>query len=210
VGGRRFVAHRAGCVWRQRCRTRRRGHRSVCGSMRLTYPRTSQANNCRVRLPIVRPDDQPRWPDDLPRLAREQFVCGRDDAVSRLHHTSVVSLDETGALSKAATPTTGCPVRPGRRPHSSASSRCGPGVNYDGQSWPRRWCSDRHAAQYGDADAHQACHAISRAMSPVCSTAEEDILLMRLKLWLNKACGLAEDIARLAPSTIAARQPALK
>jgi transposase len=32
---------------------------------------------------------------------------------------------------------------------------------------------------------------------------------MRLKLWLNKAFGLAESISRLAPSTIATRRRAL-
>jgi transposase len=33
---------------------------------------------------------------------------------------------------------------------------------------------------------------------------------MRLKLWLNKAFGLAEGISRLAPSTIAIRRRALE
>jgi len=33
---------------------------------------------------------------------------------------------------------------------------------------------------------------------------------MRLKLWLNKAFGLAEGISRLAPSTIATRRRALE
>ena len=37
----------------------------------------------------------------------------------------------------------------------------------------------------------------------------DDFLPMRLKLWLQKAFGLAKDIRHLAPSTIAARRRAL-
>ena len=50
---------------------------------------------------------------------------------------------------------------------------------------------------------------ISRVMSPALQNSE-DFLPMRLKLWLNKAFGLAEGISRLAPSTIATRRRALE
>ena len=75
---------------------------------------------------------------------------------------------------------------------------------------PEVWCSDRYAAQQGHADAHQACLAhLARDVAYALQNSE-DFLPIRLKPWLNKAFGLARDVSRLAPSTIAARRRALE
>ena len=72
---------------------------------------------------------------------------------------------------------------------------------------PDVWCSDRYVAQQGHAQ--QACLAhLARDVAYAIENGD-DFLPMRLKLWLEKAFGLAKGIRHLAPSTIAARRRAL-
>lgn len=69
---------------------------------------------------------------------------------------------------------------------------------------------DRYVAQQGHADAHQTCLAHLARGVAYAIEAGEDVLPMRLKLWLHKAFGLARDIETLAASTIPTRQRALE
>ena len=75
---------------------------------------------------------------------------------------------------------------------------------------PAVWLSDRYSAQQGHADAQQTCLAHLARDVAFADEAGEDLLPMRLKLWLQSAFALAAHIATLAPATIAARRRTLE
>lgn len=133
------------------------------------------------------------------RRAQGRFEDGREIAVAGLRRARVVGSDETGV----------------RIEGSNAYHwvfRCAEVVVRDmmGGHRPEVWCSDRYVAQQGHADAHQTCLAHLARDVAYAIEAGDDVLPMRLKLWLHKAFGLARDIEALAVSTIAARRRALE
>ena len=145
------------------------------------------------------------------RRAQGRFEDGRESAVASLRQAKVVGSDETGvriegsnayhwvfrcaeAVVHQATPTRGAVVVRDMM---------------DGHR-PEVWCSDRYVAQQGHADAHQTCLAHLARDVAYAIEAGEDLLPMRLKLWLHKAFALARDIETLAVSTITARRRALQ
>lgn len=79
----------------------------------------------------------------------------------------------------------------------------------DGQR-PAVWLSDRYSAHQGHADAQQTCLAHLARDVAFADDAGEDILPMRLRLWLQDVFALAARIETLAPATIAARRRALE
>ena len=136
------------------------------------------------------------------RRAQEHFASGRNDAVSKLHRASVVSSDETGVRIEGSNAYHWVFRCDQAVVHTAAPTRGAIVVRtmMDGHR-PDVWCSDRYAAQQGHADAHQACLAhLARDVAYALQNSE-DFLPMRLKLWLNKAFGLARDVTGLAPST---------
>lgn len=145
------------------------------------------------------------------RRAQVHFAGGRDDAVSKLRQAGVVSSDETGVRIEGSNAYHWVFRCDQAVVHTAAPTRGAIVVRtmMDGHR-PDVWCSDRYAAQQGHADAHQACLAhLARDVAYALQNSE-DFLPMRLKLWLNKAFGLAQGISRLAPSTIATRRRALE
>jgi transposase len=144
------------------------------------------------------------------RRAQEHFVGGRDAAVSKLRQASVVSSDETGVRIEGSNSYHGVFRCDRAVVHTAAPTRGAIVVRtmMDGHR-PDVWCSDRYVAQQGHADAQQACLAhLARDVAYAIENGD-DFLPMRLKLWLQKAFGLAKDIGHLAPSRIAARRRAL-
>ena len=144
------------------------------------------------------------------RRAQRQFAGGRDDAVSKLRQARVISSDETGVRIEGSNSYHWVFRSDRAVVHTAAPTRGAIVVRnmMDGHR-PDVWCSDRYAAQQGHADAQQACLAhLARDVAYAIDNGD-DFLPMRLKLWLQKAFGLAKDIRHLAPSTIAARRRAL-
>ena len=145
------------------------------------------------------------------RRAATRFAAGRDAAVSALRRATVVASDETGvriegtnafhwvfrceeAVVHHAAPTRGaCVVR----------------EIMDGHR-PAVWLSDRYSAQQGHANQQQTCLAhLARDVAYACE-AGDDMLALRLRLWLDKAIRLARDITTLAASTVAGRRRKLE
>jgi transposase len=145
------------------------------------------------------------------RRAQEHFVGGREAAVLKLRQASVVSSDETGVRIEGSNSYHWVFRCDDAVVHTAAPTRGAIVVRtmMDGHR-PDVWCSDRYVAQQGHADAQQACLAhLARDVAYAIDNGD-DFLPMRLKLWLQKAFGLAKDISRLAPSTIVARRRALE
>lgn len=145
------------------------------------------------------------------RRAQRTFAAKRDNAVAVLRQANVIASDETGvriegsnsfhwvfrcadAVVHQASPTRGAVViRDMMEGHR-----------------PAVWLSDRYCAQQGHADAQQTCLAHLARDVAFADEAGEDLLPMRLKLWLQGAFALAARIETLAPATIAARRRALE
>ena len=145
------------------------------------------------------------------RRSQGAFAAERDKAVAALRQARVVASDETGVRiegSNAYQWVFRCSVSV---VHQAAPTRGAIVVRtlMDGHR-PDVWCSDRYAAQQGHAAAHQTCLAHLARDVAYAEEASEDVLPLRLRLWLKKAFALADAVATLAASTIAATRRALE
>ena len=145
------------------------------------------------------------------RRTQGRFENGRDAAVATLRRATVVASDETGVRIEGSNAYHWVFRCEEAVVHQAAPTRGAVVVRdmMDGHR-PEVWCSDRYVAQQGHADAHQTCLAHLARDVAYAIEGGEDVLPMRLKLWLHKAFGLARDIESLATSTIAARRRALE
>jgi transposase len=145
------------------------------------------------------------------RRAQGHFEDGREAAVASLRQAKVVGSDETGVRIEGSNAYHWVFRCAEAVVHQAAPTRGAVVVRdmMDGHR-PEVWCSDRYVAQQGHADAHQTCLAHLARDVAYAMEAGEDLLPMRLKLWLHKAFGLARDIETLAASTITARRRALQ
>lgn len=145
------------------------------------------------------------------RRAQGRFEDEREIAVARLRQAKVVGSDETGVRIEGSNAYHWVFRCAEAVVHQAAPTRGAVVVRdmMDGHR-PEVWCSDRYVAQQGHADAHQTCLAHLARDVAYAIEAGEDILPMRLKLWLHKAFGLARDIETLAAFTIATRRRALE
>jgi transposase len=75
---------------------------------------------------------------------------------------------------------------------------------------PQVWLSDRYAAQQGHGLAQQTCLAHLARDVAYALEASDDPVPFRLKLWLASAFALADSVAQLAASTVAAKWRALE
>jgi transposase len=132
-------------------------------------------------------------------------------AVASLRQAKVIGSDETGVRIEGSNAYHWV-FRCAEAVVHQAAPTCGGVVVRDMMDGhrPEVWCSDRYVAQQGHADAHQTCLAHLAQDVAYAIEAGEDLLPMRLKLWLHKAFELARDIETLAASTITAKRRALQ
>jgi transposase len=145
------------------------------------------------------------------RRAQGRFEDGRAVAVAKLRQAKVVGSDETGVRIEGSNAYHWVFRCAEAVVHQAAPTRGAVVVRdmMDGHR-PEVWCSDRYVAQQGHADAHQTCLAHLARDVAYAIEGGEDLLPMRLKMWLHKAFGLARDIETLAASTVAAKRRALE
>lgn len=145
------------------------------------------------------------------RRAQGRFEGGRELAVAKLRRARVVGSDETGVRIEGSNAYHWVFRCAEAVVHQAAPTRGAVVVRemMDGHR-PQVWCSDRYVAQQGHADAHQTCLAHLARDVAYAALAGDDVLPMRLTLWLHKAFGLARDVETLAASTLAARRRALE
>jgi transposase len=145
------------------------------------------------------------------RRTQGRFEDGREAAVATLRQATVVASDETGVRIEGSNSYHWVFRCEEAVVHQAAPTRGAVVVRemMDGHR-PEVWCSDRYVAQQGHADAHQTCLAHLARDVAYAIEGGEDVLPMRLKLWLHKVFGLARDIETLAASTIVTRRRALE
>ncbi len=145
------------------------------------------------------------------RRAQDTFAAERDKAVAVLRQAKVVASDETGVRIEGSNAYQWVFRCSDAVVHQAAPTRGAVVVQtlMNGHR-PAVWCSDRYSAQQGHAAAHQTCLAHLARDVAYADEVSEDVLPLRLRLWLKKAFALADDVGHLAASTIAAKRRALE
>lgn len=148
---------------------------------------------------------------NLLRRAQKRFEGGREQAVAALREAGVVASDETGVRIEGANAYHWVFRCKQAVVHHAAPTRAASVVRemMDGHR-PDIWLSDRYSAQQGHAAAQQTCLAHLARDVAYAVEASDDPVPFRLKLWLGSAFELADDVTRLAASTLAAKRRALE
>ena len=144
------------------------------------------------------------------RRAQGCFRAGRAQAVAALRRAEVVASDETGVRIEGNTGYHWVFRCAAAVVHHAAPTRAASVVEaMTAGHQPAGWLSDRYSAQQGHGSAQQTCLAhLARDVAHALE-ASDDPVPFRLKLWLASAFALADDIAHLAASTVAAKRRAL-
>jgi transposase len=147
----------------------------------------------------------------LLRRAQNRFQAGRTQAVAALRCAEVVASDETGVRIEGSTGYHWVFRCKDAVVHQAAPTRAASVVHamMDGHK-PAVWLSDRYSAQQGHGVTQQTCLAHLARDVAYALEVSDDPLPFRLKLWLAPAFALADGIAHLAASTVAAKRRALE
>jgi transposase len=145
------------------------------------------------------------------RRAQGCFQAGREQAVAALRRAQVVASDETGVRIEGSNAYHWVFRCTAAVVHYAAPTRAASVVRamMDGHQ-PEVWLSDRYSAQQGHGVAQQTCLAHLARDVAYALEASEDPVPFRLKLWLASAFALADSVAHLAASTIAAKRRTLE
>jgi transposase len=145
------------------------------------------------------------------RRAQTCFQAGRAHAVAVLRQAKVVASDETGVRIEGSNAYHWVFRCTAAVVHQAAPTRAASVVReMMAGHRPEVWLSDRYSAQQGHAAAQQTCLAHLARDVAYALEASDDPVPFRLKLWLASAFELADDMAHLAASTVAAKQRALE
>lgn len=79
-----------------------------------------------------------------------------------------------------------------------------------GEHQPKIWLSDGYSAQQGHGQHHQTCLAHLARDIAYALEASDDMVPLRLKMWLDKVFALARDITGFAANTLKAKKRALE
>lgn len=138
------------------------------------------------------------------------FAAKRDDALMVLRQAQVVACDETGVRIEGCNGYQWVFCAPDAVVHTAVFSRAAQVVRDTmGGHQPDVWISDRYTGQQGHGLHHQTCLAHLDRKARFVEEHGSDLIGMRVKLWLDRAFGLARDIATLAASTVKNRRRAL-
>jgi transposase len=148
---------------------------------------------------------------NLLRRAQGRFETGREHAVAALRCAEVVASDETGVRIEGGNAYHWVFRCREAVVHHAAPTRAASVVHamLAGHQ-PAVWLSDRYSAQQGHGVAQQTCLAHLARDAAHALEASDDPVPFRLKLWLASAFDLADGVARLAASTVAAKRRALE
>jgi transposase len=145
------------------------------------------------------------------RRAQNCFQAGREQAVIALRQAEIVASDETGVRIEGSNAYHWVFRCTAAVVHHADPTRAASVVHAMMAGYkPQVWLSDRYSAQQGHGLAQQTCLAHLARDVAYALEASDDPVPFQLKLWLAAAFELADDIAHLAASTVAAKRRALE
>lgn len=138
------------------------------------------------------------------------FAARRDDALVALRRAQVVACDETGMRIEGCNGYQWVFCSSDAVVHTAEFSRAAQVVRDTmAGHQPAVWISDRYTGQQGHGLHQQTCLAHLDRKARFVEQHGTDLIGMRLKLWLDRAFGLARNIATFAASTVKSRRRAL-
>jgi transposase len=141
------------------------------------------------------------------RRAQGRFVDGRETALVSLRQAPIVASDETGVRIEGCNSFHWVFRCAGAVVHQAATTRAASvATTVMAGHRPGVWVSDRYSAQQGHGERHQTCLAHLARKVAYAIEVSDDLVVLRLKLWLGSAFALAARIKEIAASTLAAKQ----
>lgn len=135
------------------------------------------------------------------------FAASRDDALVALRRAQVVACDETGMRIEGCNGYQWVFCAPDAVVHTAVFSRAAQVVRDTmAGHQPDVWISDRYSGQQGHGQHHQTCLAHLDRKARFVEKHGTDFIGMRLKLWLDRAFGLARAITTIAAATVKTRR----
>lgn len=139
------------------------------------------------------------------------FVARKKDIITDLREAEAVASDETGIRIEGLNGYHWVFMSKKAIVHEAQLSRAAQVVrDVMGDHRPRLWLSDGYSAQRGHGEHHQTCLAHLARDIAYAVEASDDMVPLRLKLWLDKVFVLARNMTDLAASTVRSKARALK
>jgi transposase len=139
------------------------------------------------------------------------FEAIKSDIIQDLRHATMVASDETGIRIEGLNGYHWVFMSNQAIVHEAQLSRAAQVVrDVMGDHRPKIWLSDGYSAQQRHGHHHQTCLAHLARDVAYALEVSDDMVPLRLKLWLDKLFALARDIASFAASTLKAKKRALE
>ena len=131
------------------------------------------------------------------------FEARKTDIIANLRHATMVASDETGIRIEGLNGYHWVFLSNQAVVHEAQLSRAAQVVrDVMGNHRPELWLSDAYSAQQGHGHHHQTCLAHLARDVAYALEASDDMVPLRLKLWLDKLFVLARNITSFAASTL--------
>ena len=139
------------------------------------------------------------------------FAARKTDIIRQLRHADMVASDETGIRIEGLNGYHWVFMSKTAIVHEAQLSRAAQVVrDVMGNHRPQIWLSDGYSAQQGHGHHHQTCLAHLARDVAYALEVSDDMVPLRLKLWLDKVFALAGNITSFAASTLKAEKRALE
>jgi len=139
------------------------------------------------------------------------FEAIKSDIIQDLRHATMVASDETGIRIEGLNGYHWVFMSNQAIVHEAQLSRAAQVVrDVMGDHRPKIWLSDGYSAQQRHGHHHQTCLAHLARDVAYALEVSNDMVPLRLKLWLDKLFALARDITSFAASTLKAKKRALE
>ena len=139
------------------------------------------------------------------------FATRKTEIIKDLRRTDMVASDETGIRIEGLNGYHWVFMSSTAIVHEAQLSRAAQVVrDVMGDHRPKIWLSDAYSAQQGHGRHHQTCLAHLARDIAYALEVSDDMVPLRLKLWLDKVFALARNITEFAASTLKAKKRALE
>ena len=145
------------------------------------------------------------------KRSHQPFAARKTTIIKDLRHADVVASDETGIRIEGLNGYHWVFMSNRAIVHEAQLSRAAQVVrDVMGDHRPNIWLSDGYSAQQGHGHYHQTCLAHLARDIAFALEASDDMVPLRLKLWLDKVFALARNITSFAASTLKAKKRTLE
>jgi len=149
--------------------------------------------------------------NNMLKRSHRPFAARKSDIIKDLRRADMVASDETGIRIEGLNGYHWVFMSERAIVHEAQLSRAAQVVrDVMGNHRPKIWLSDGYSAQRGHGHHHQTCLAHLARDVAWALEVSDDMVVLRLKLWLDKVFVLARNITSFAASTVTTKKRALE